>query len=97
MYLHFEMGFKLQERWINLQDPAAPQFNSSCLEIDHFRETVTDSIKLGQHFYQCYSKNLIFQGGTIRIEGFFLIKNMQTPPTPFKKSSCNFLVENDEQ
>ena len=32
---------KLHEHWINSQDPASPQANSSFLEIDHFRETST--------------------------------------------------------
>ena len=44
-YFNFEMSFKLQERWINLQDPAAHQSNSSCLEIDHCVETATVKIR----------------------------------------------------
>jgi len=44
----------IQEHGKNSQDPAAPQSNSSCLEIDHFGETATGSIKLRQHFYQNY-------------------------------------------
>ena len=35
---NFQMGFKLQEQWINSQDPAAIQSNSSCLETDLFGE-----------------------------------------------------------
>ena len=42
-YLKFEIGFKLQEQWINSQDPAAPQSNSSYLEIDRFEEIATGS------------------------------------------------------
>ena len=39
---------------VKLDKLAAPQSNSSCLEIDHFGETATGGIKLGQHFYQNY-------------------------------------------
>ena len=57
-YFNFEMGFKLQEHWINSQDPAAPQSNSSCLEIDHFRKKATGRVKLGQRIHQnCLKKN----------------------------------------
>ena len=50
--LNFKMGFKVQEHWVNLQDPAARQSNLFCLEIDHFRDTATGSVNLGQHFNQ---------------------------------------------
>ena len=41
--------------------PAAPQLNSSFLEIDQFKETATVSVNLGQHFYQnCLKKNIFF-------------------------------------
>ena len=50
-YFNFEMGFKRQEHWINSQDSTATQSNSSCLEIDHFGETATGNVKLGQRFY----------------------------------------------
>jgi len=74
-YFYLEMCFKLQEHWINWQDPAAPQSNSSCLEIDHFGETATGSIKLGQHFYQIYLKSHFSKesSGTIRIRMHDLI------------------------
>ena len=51
--LKFWGGFKLQYYWINSQDPAAPQSNSSCLEINHFRDTTTACrAYLKQHFFQ---------------------------------------------
>ena len=59
-YFNFEIDFKFQEYWINSQYPAAPQPNSSCLEIDHSRETATGSVKLGQHFNQiCLKKSFL--------------------------------------
>ena len=61
VYFSFEMCFKLQEHWINSQDPAAPQSNLSCLEINHFGETATGSIKLGQHIKMNY--NAFSDGG----------------------------------
>ena len=45
-YLDYDMGFKYQKHWMSSQDPAAPQSNSFCLEIDYFGETTTGSIKL---------------------------------------------------
>ena len=56
------MSFKIQEHWMNSQDPDAPQSNLYFLEINHFGETATGSIKLGQHFYQNYQNNSFFQG-----------------------------------
>ena len=59
------MGFKLLEHWINSQNPVAHQSsesNTSCFEIDHFRETSTGSVKLGKYFDQNYYKNQFFQG-----------------------------------
>jgi len=57
-YLDFDIDFKLQEHRINSQDPAAPQSNSSCLEINHFGETATGSLNLEQHFYRNVSEKL---------------------------------------
>ena len=63
------MGFRLEVQWINSQDPAVPQSNSSCLEIDHFEETATGNIKFGQQFHQNYfRKNSKESSGIIRIE-----------------------------
>ena len=45
-YFNFEMGFKRQEHMINSQDPATPQSNSFCLEINHSGETATGHVKL---------------------------------------------------
>ena len=54
LYLNFEIGFNLQEHWINSPDPAAPHSNSTCLKIGNFGETATGSIISGQYFYQNY-------------------------------------------
>ena len=56
------MGFKLTVHWIHSQDPAAPQSNSSFLEIDRFGETATGGIKLIQHFYRDLKIKTFFQG-----------------------------------
>ena len=54
------MGFKTQEHWINSHDPAAPQSNSTFLEIGHFKETATGSVKLGKTFLLKLFKKYIF-------------------------------------
>ena len=54
------MCFQLREHWINSQDPAAPQSNSSLLEIDPFGETATGNVKLEQHFLLKLLTELIF-------------------------------------
>ena len=70
VYFSFEMCFKLQEHWINSQDPAAPQSNSSGLEIDDFGETATLKVNLRKHFYyNCIKKTPFSEesSGTVRI------------------------------
>ena len=55
-------GFHISWTLVNSQDPAAPQSNSSCLEIDHFGETTTGNVKIEQHFHWNQQKNKLFQG-----------------------------------
>ena len=49
--------------------PVAPQSNSSCLEIDHFRKTTPGSVNLEQYFQRNSFKNIFFQ----KIEWFIRI------------------------
>ena len=39
--------------------PAAPQSNSFCLEFEHFKETATGNVHLGQNFYQIVIKEMV--------------------------------------
>ena len=44
--------------------PAAPQPNSSCLQIDHFRETETGSVAISQHYHLLKTLSFLFLDNT---------------------------------
>ena len=77
-----ETCFKLQEHWIKSQRFTWTQLTSSCLEVDHFGETATGIVKLGQHFLlkmlekHIFPKNLVVHTIRIGMHRFVFILSM---------------------
>ena len=82
VYFNIELDFKLQELWINSQDLTAPQFNSSCLEINYFRAMTTGRVHLGQRFYRTRKQNFSKESSCVSSE-------LESIVSLYKRFKCN--------